>query len=483
MESGPSYGVKACYAIDLSAEHSALVRSTHARSATEHEVLADPLPRPDDPTATALFERLRREAESDRAVLVACMPVQESLTRWLQTPFASWSKAQKVLPSLLDIQLPFPLESCVHQFVSSRKGPGGKIDALALAARRQDVEARIEALRAAGFDPARLDHEGLAVWTQSVLEMPIERNAPRAVALLLPDRCTLVLGRGEEFVSAHSIRTGSRELLPAGAALRPFMARVQQILRAQLPDAAEQTLQWVWAGPGAARPEPLQPLQEAMAEIGSFRFLRHEKPSSFLARAMAERALRPGPLRCNFRTGGLAHPQESKRQDRGRTRTAVSFLAAGLVLCAMNLAWRVALAQKKNQVQAAVMEMARSLSPSSRIEKGQEVVIVQRALEQRARQTAPALRAFEPSLMGLVADLLKEARQGGIDIEALSLRADSATIQGAAGDWNRCDALVARLQKAGMTTSVERQDAGADERVHFAVKGARGGKPAGGRDE
>ena len=43
----------------------------------------------------------------------AAMPAGRSFSRWLTAPYARPAKARRVFPSLLDIQLPFPLEGCV----------------------------------------------------------------------------------------------------------------------------------------------------------------------------------------------------------------------------------------------------------------------------------------------------------------------------------------------------------------------------------
>ena len=317
------------YGIDFSAGHLTVVKCVRARKSTVHSPQLDQ-------DAAALPEGLRGEmdaaAAAGHAIVATGMPVHETVTRWLETPISSAAKARKVLPSLLDIQLPFPLESCLYDFIEFRRGAERGIDALAVAARTQDVVARLGACRGAGFDPARLDHEGLALWSQSIREMPAERNAVRLVVYLGHDRTALVLGQGETFQAAHSIRVGIRDLFPAGAdadpnRLRSFAARVQQILHSQTTEPDHGNLQWVWTGLGAARPDALKALQSALSGQGVSRHLAHREPATFLARALGERALEPGPLPCNFRTGALAHPLEARQRAAAAWQGAVVLLA------------------------------------------------------------------------------------------------------------------------------------------------------------
>ncbi len=463
------------YGVDLSADHLVVVRSARTRKGVEPATLLD---QDGDALPDALRAELDAAVSGGRAVVAGCLAAHETVTRWLQTPLASVSKARKVLPSLLDIQLPFPLESCVYDFVEFRRSPERRVDALAVAARVQDAAARIETFRKAGLDPARLDHEGLALWTLSIRERPMERNASRVVAFLGHDRIALVLGAGESFRSAHSLRIGVRDLFPGGDAgtpdrLRPFALRVQQVLGASLAELDAATLQWVWTGPGAARPGVLTALQSALSGLSVARFLSHEDPASFLARALAARALEPGPLDCNFRTGALAHPMEARQREGRARRAAAALLAAGLVLCAANGAWRTFLAHRERAAQAAVTALAQELSQLSRIPRGQEALVARRALDERAPLVQPFLQAFEPSLTSLLADLLAAAKENRIVIESLSLGNDSASLRGAAEDWNVCERLADRLRSRGFAAQTDREDAGADERVHFAVKANR----------
>ncbi|MDP2989771.1 MAG: hypothetical protein Q8O57_04305, partial [Kiritimatiellota bacterium] len=65
------------------------------------------------------------ESAQSGGVTAGCLAVQESLTLWLNSPLASRAKAETVLPALLDIQLPFPVEDCLYQFVEFRRTPEG----------------------------------------------------------------------------------------------------------------------------------------------------------------------------------------------------------------------------------------------------------------------------------------------------------------------------------------------------------------------
>jgi len=466
-----AYTARTAYGIDWSDDCLTIVRQS--RGAPPETLFARP---PDaDPAALAdLAGQITAEVARGRAVSAAAMPAAESFTRWLQTPLRSVAKARKVLPSLLDIQLPFPLESCVCQFLECRpSAAGGAIEALAVAARGAHLEAWLDRLRALGLDPVVLDHEALALWTQSRAEAPGEAGVPRIVALLAGRHAVLAVGQGDDYRGALGVR------LESGAAgPRQLAGRVSQFLRAQLPPADERPFEWYWVGAGAEDKTVLAAWLAALDEPGRYAFARHAQPAAFLARALAARALEPGLFRCNLRAGGAAeHPQTRRRDARRQIRAAVSALLAGLFLCAISVGWRAWLAWRTDAAQAQLSGLAARLTGMPRVPRGQEVMLVGRALDENATRLQPFLDALRPGAEELLYALAGAAASNRLFVEELALLGGRLTVRGSAPDWERAEALVACAREQGWRVELERQEAGADERVPFVVKGEGGWRP------
>ena len=463
------YQVNTCYGFDLSASRIVIVKSTRRRGGkgAECSVVCD---QPPGSVPAETLQSIRNETAKGQAVTAACMPSSESFARWLQTPLASKSKARKVAPSLLDIQLPFPLEECAYDIVRFRVSGDGKIDALAVAARTQDIAARLERFQQAGIEPMRLDHEALALWAQGLREIPVERNALRVIAFIGAGHSTLVFGRGAEFLSAHSIRAGSAELEASNSEpARRFLLRAQQLLRAQVQEPGAQNLQWIWTGPTASQTFT-RALEDGLSPLGEIRFLTARDPAGFLARAVAESVLEGDPLYCNFRLGPLAHPEELRHRSRQKSRIAATVLAVGLVICGLNAGWRVLLARQKAAVQEQLTSLAQQMSQMARVPRGQELLVAERASQEQTPLFAPFLEAFEPSLTTVIAGIVDLAHKHSMAIEYLSLKKDAISIRGAAAEWTQGELLATLLRERGFAADIQRQDAGADERVHFTIK-------------
>jgi hypothetical protein len=85
-----------------------------------------------------------------------------------------------------------------------------------------------------------------------------------------------------------------------------------------------------------------------------------------------------------------------------------------------------------------------------------------------------AVRAvFAPPLAGIVRSLLSQAAAAGLVLEAVVAEPQLLILTGSAADWADGERLAALLQADGWVASLQRRDAGADERVHFELRAQR----------
>lgn len=412
---------------------------------------------------------VQAEVAAGKAVLAAALPVGASFTRWLRTPFASRAKANKVFPSLLDIQLPFPIEDCVYDFLAVRPTGSAQVETLAVACRNEDLLRRLDELREAGIDPERIDHQGLAMWTRSIDELPVEADTPRVVVYVGHDHCAFALGEGERFLAAYSTRVSAADLTAADSlAVQQFVRRALQVLHLGTPGEPDAEVQWAWCGPGAEDRARLAVLEKALP-LSSTRFMTHEEPETFLARALAARALRTGPLSFNFRMGAHAHAAVVKRTARSRSSLTRAALLTGLLLCLANIGWELGLEARKDRLQAEITALATELA-GSRVPRGQELVRVGKRLEEQAPMRSAFLNFFQPSPLELVGAILGSAADNQLSLDSLTVRPDFISLRGTSEDWNRCKPLEDFILGRGFAVEMNLPDAGADELVHFSLQ-------------
>jgi hypothetical protein len=399
------------------------------------------------------------EARGD--AVAACLLQRESFTKWLAAALPSARKAERVFPSLLDVQLPFSIEECRHVLVETRPvsdRPGTR--GLVAGARDPDIEKRLAALQTAGVNPQVLDQEGLALWSQAYAERSLAPGSPalQVVVYLGAGRTTLALGRGDEFLGAHSLRPADVDGLVR--------------LLKSYPATASEPLQWLWAGPLAAQPAVVEKWEaDLSARRPGLTAKVARDPETFLARALAARALTVGPCRCNLRSGPFTHPLIARRQARVPYRLAIGLLAAGLLSIAVNLAWMAASQRLLARAKATLHDLAAETAGSPRlVQLNQEVVGARRAVEAQAALVEPLAAAIERPLPAVLGKVLAAGQAEALAFETLVLTRRSLVVHGYAPQWANAERAVARLRAPGAEPRAERKDAPAGEsRVGFVI--------------
>ena len=407
----------------------------------------------------------RADQSAARRPVSTCLGSEESLLLWISAPIASVQKAVRVFPSLLDIQLPFPIESCEARFLAIRRTPERTTKALAVAARIETIKRRIETCRAAGWDPLIIDHEGLALWTRALVERPLAAGRMRVLAGLYPDRAVLVRGKRNSRRRVIRRQPGEPEAADAGPADR--------IRRADAGEKKKTEVQWLWCGraPRLAFTGALHAAGRALAR----QYATLPDPAAFLARALAVRLARHDPLAVNFRSGVLAHPALARHAARRRRGAIILLMAAAGALLALNILWRFAAEARVEQESRAVAALAAGLAPGARIPQGMEVREARRAVERTSAETAAFRGAIEHSITPGLAAVAGAAREHGVSLGSLTLKDSRIEITGAGPDWPACERFAGAVRELGFKARIERRGADQDGggRLTFTMEGDR----------
>lgn len=406
-------------------------------------------------------------SESSHPPVAGCIGIQESLTLWLETPFTSKSKALNVLPSMLDVQLPFPLEDCCYCFVRFRRSASKTILALAVAARRATIQQRLDQYKACGIDPVIIDHEGLALWHESLRENLPRSDVTRVVVNLEQDHVSFVIGSGTVFLNAHSLQMPAE----SGAAMRPEDAfqRMHRILRAELQTA--KPVEWVFCGALARQPAVVNALHRLLSGEWPGSFMVHKSAETFLPRALSSRALAGGFAACNLRQHELTHADLRTEHKKRSVRALILLFLAGMAICAFNLAWQIAGALQFKNARQEISRLAGEIAPDRAIPYGREVDEAQKIVQKRMKDSAPVMNIFAQPLSMRLAEIINAGRDCRLSFTRLEIARDKIIINGTAEDWNYCERLAKLLENTGYKTEMERTEGPDDNLVHFTVKG------------
>jgi hypothetical protein len=413
----------------------------------------------DDPAVTG-------ELESGRTAVAGHLNPRESLTRWLNAPYSSVYKADQVLPTLLDVQLPFPLEQCVFAFPARTRTNTNAIRALAVAARVTEIKQRIDLYSTHHVDVTHLDQEGLALWSQALLDGPPQVDGTdclRVLVHLANERWTLVIGRGRTFLAAHAVAPDDE-------------AHVRRLIHAHIEDGNPQVV-WLWSGSGATNMATVDTLYRRLSirNPGPSQILA--QPDSVLARALARRIIMPDPLACNLRRGPLLHDWMRTHEERKSRAPAVLLALGGALLCAAVLFSDIMVRRMESATDRRFNALAESLAGYRVTAKGRDAIrMVQQALGQRPREEDPFLEAAAPSHVARLAEIATIAEQNHLELHTVKLSSDVSNITGEAADWDAPATLQPALRSGPQDPILQRKEDLRRNRVTFVLTS----QPAGG---
>ncbi len=421
------------------------------------------------------------------AAIAVGMPVGQTIATRISAPFKSESKARRIFPTLLDIQLPFPLEDCLYNFTEtipeigvsphitssaendkSSASKNNAITTLAIAARKTDIERRLSELANKGIDPHVLDYEGIALWTQFLHEYSdnkyIKNNHEsfNILTFLRGEEGILVVGRGTYFLNAHKFKTAEP------ATLDRYLQTTFNKL--EYSNKKSPDINWFWAGSDVYDNNNAKTLKTHISKRWVDKSTTVDDPETFLARALATRALLPGPLRTNLRIDKFIHSGAQTHIHTAKNRTATTILIAGMLLCCASIIWEYSSAMQHNlfrkQFKSRIVNM---LGYSPPAQGANLLLIAERELETISEQQKPLSNIFLPSLLTELQKIVNITNKHNLKIEQLQLETGKLQINGTSTIKDNIQHLTKSISDMGYNSEITVEKTDDDETVIFIL--------------
>lgn len=436
----------AAYGLDLAADPPVCCRAT-ARGAWKT------VPWPPD-------EAAQRELARGAVALAVAAPAPSTVVRRLVAPFSSARKAARVWASLLDMDLPFPVEAAQCDYA-----PGGTEDgkacAIASAVRRADLDAFLEDAAANGAEPSCCDAEALALWDQHLYEVPPASDARTAMLVhAAADHVTVLRGRGRRLESVHVLRAA-----PSGLSADRWRMRFSQLAAGVAADGPADV--W-WSGSGVGDGCAMR---KALTGEPGLRHETHRGPETFLARALARRAVE-GCCANLLPAESLPPAVAGRRRARARA-VNLAIIGVSLLVMALNAALRIRHDAEREYLDRQLADTASAIVKDVPLVPGQEVLLAQRALADGGpvRETLRGARLPSPSAEQAL-ELLRGLAERGVRFSRVAWTPAGLEIAGSAPSPRTVENL-----PGGWSPNVSVQPEPGGGQYVFRLKGGWPGEP------
>ena len=406
---------------------------------------------------------VRRELGSGAAALAVAAPAACTVVRRLEAPFASVRKAERIWPSLLDMDLPFPVEAAQCDYAPAET-EDGKTSTLACAIRRTDLDALLRNMAGCGTEPAFCDAEAPALWDRHLREAPPQDgSAPVMLVHAAADHLLVLCGRGRRLERVHVLRTAPDTLDPA-----LWLARFRRLCPAPADGGGMPPATVWWSGGGEA---VLDRLRRTLEEALPLRHATHREPALFLARALAVRALEG---RCAaFLSGDYLQPALAQRRQRRVRAVTLAAMAVSLAVLALNAAIRLRFRSEREALQRQLADAAAALVDGPLV-PGQEVLMAERAASGAEAGWEAVRAARTPDPHGARAlELLRELSGRGAQFTRVAWTPAGLELAGTVPSPRSLEGLPVWAPGASILPA----PSGAPGRIAFRMKGEWPGEP------
>ena len=160
-----------------------------------------------------------------------------------------------------------------------------------------------------------------------------------------------------------------------------------------------------------------------------------------------------------------------RAESRERQRAYLGVAAAALLVLALNLSEAAARRGRLAAAQRELAALAQAVAGEA-VPRGQEALMVERAISRRDEETKPFRVARDSAGMETqLAGVLDDAAALGVEISQLGLSPAAISLRGAAPSQAVVEAFAARLETGGWSVQAEASGTAPDGRPQFILKG------------
>jgi hypothetical protein len=351
----------------------------------------------------------------------------------LEAPAHLQGRAAQVADGLLDLRLPFPVESC--RYVLSSPGESAADgERHAFAVRRETLAERIAEL--AGIDAERIVPETLALWRRYAAENDPRPDERHAIVRTGGREWTLVVGIGRRLLGAVPVAAGDA-------------AAIQRALQAYAAGRPVQEARWFWCGPDAT-PAAWASFRQAAGLPAATEASRPPDPAAYLAGALALDGLLCGRKpETNLRPDEAAPAAVLAWRRRRQTRAQAAVVAGALVLLAGEVATVRSARARLGATDAAVRACLDDLAGRPVTQRGAAAAVFAR--QELDARLSPHVEAFaEPGPIRGLPALLRMAALRRVGLSSVRAEGLRLAISGEAAAAADVAALERALTEEGL---------------------------------
>jgi type II secretory pathway component PulL len=435
------------YGIAIYGEEVRISKISHEKVEHHNTALTD---------AADFFKKVLRE---ENAIVSSALPIKDTLLLNFNIPLSSKKKALQVLPSMLDVQLPFPLEDCLYKVVSSRKLMDNTLSFTTIIVRRKIMERHLAFLQENGVVVDHLDSEATVLFEEGSLVFPKSKKI--VVINMERESISVIISEEQAIKSAYTLKV---ERDKKNEELDLWLKRITKI-----ENLNSQHFDMVITGKDASSILAGEIARKLSSSISPEVSIMPDSEFAF-TETIAKRLITPKKYTLNF----LEDEYEPKRAKECKMRLmrmrSLFLLAVSVALIFINSLHYIFWYLKKSNLEQAIASLSQKIMPETRLPKGMEIFEINRKMLQHSEEIQPLVGIVANQTFSTFSSLLANIAKKNLIISNLTINDKQIVISGNSTVWQDCEELANWLKTKGFTVTLEKKSFSTFNTTQFAIK-------------
>jgi len=412
-----------------------------------------------NPEWPAAKNKIRSSQLAETHIVTASLSAEESYLIPLELPIKNKAKATRILPGLLDLQLPYSIDDTSYCFTEFRH-QSGETSSCALGARDVEISKALEALELQGIEVEALDHELFACW--QYFTQRENNKAPKILVLVEDNHIQLIAGKNQQpSLSAHIVLDPANIDQNFRALRRTLKSSIEKL-------NSEDTSLSVYLDENHPYKAEIQQSLDRLT-------VKHTLRSGvlyFISSALAQRALVAQEDSFSLLPASRRPASIDKKIARSSIGAAMAVGFSGLFLCAISVAWSYVVSAEDQALQHKLITKAQAMSGYDKIYKGKELRMVQQSLSEAVKKQSPFTQLFEASLLEPLSSILQRCKDTDSKLKKVKLSNKHLEINSLSKGLQGAEALKELAIDLGYNASIKNQEESRDGLKVYQIKGS-----------
>ncbi len=410
-------------------------------------------------TPISNLDLLKKASQQPDAAIAFVLPASETLVLNVNVPLSSKKKALQVLPSMLDVQLPFPLEHCIFKVIHLEKMPDDTYRFTVVVAKRSIIEKYLKWFHNKGIELQAMYSE--VALSLSIAQEIYPKGEKSVIINLEEASISLVVVEEDTVKASYAFKLNNT------ISERDLNQWIKRIAKAE--NLASQCYNFVLIGK-ETKSKLANEILSKLALDQKVNITTHPAAEFAITHAACSLSSSSKHNTLNFLEDEYESEKVRTLKNKMASRRLLIIASAALFLILINF-FHIGLCHlKQKEIDTEIASLTQKILPETSLPKGMELFEINRKMQQHLEKTITLQEIVENYVLSVFSKVTTNLIRKNILISNLSINDQQILVTGSTANWKDCEELANLFKDQGYTVALEKKPVSTFNTQQFIMK-------------